>query len=147
MKDMNTEKKLRVACIGMQFGMSHVEGAMAYGAQIAAICDCNAEHLCAAGERYGIPEEKRFTDYRDLLDDPDIDAVTVAVPDQMHREISCNMLRAGKHVLCEKPLALRREDVRAIIDAADASGRTFMVGQICRFNCATHGAPIRTATA
>lgn len=130
---MNVEKKLRVACIGMQFGMSHVEGAMACGAEVAAICDNDAEHLRAAGERYGIPEEKRFLDYHDFLDDTSIDAVTIAVPDQQHRKISCDMLRAGKHVLCEKPLALKREDVRAIIDAADASGRMFMVGQICRF--------------
>ena len=127
------EKKLNVACIGMRFGMSHIEGAMQYGAQIAAICDCNEENLRNAGERYGIPEEKRFTDYRDLLDRNDIDVVTVAVPDQQHREISCAMLRAGKHVLCEKPLALRREDVRAIVAAEDASGSKFMVGQICRF--------------
>ena len=130
---MNQEKKLTVACIGMRFGMSHVEGAMACGAEIAAICDSNEENLRAAGERYGIAEDRRFTDYRDLLQNKAIDAVTVAVPDQQHREISCAMLRAGKHVLCEKPLALTREDVRAIIAAADASGCTFMVGQICRF--------------
>lgn len=131
---MNTMNgKLNVACIGMRFGMSHVEGAMQYGAHIAAICDSDAEHLRAAGERYAIPEEKRFADYHDLLDRDDIDVVTVAVPDQQHREISCAMLRAGKHVLCEKPLALTREDVQAIIDAQDASGRKFMVGQICRF--------------
>ncbi len=130
---MNQEKKLTVACIGMRFGMSHVEGAMACGAEIAAICDSNEENLRAAGERYGIAEDRRFTDYRNLLQNKAIDAVTVAVPDQQHREISCAMLRAGKHVLCEKPLALTREDVRAIIAAADASGCTFMVGQICRF--------------
>lgn len=130
---METGKKLNVACIGLRFGMSHIEGAMQYGANIAAICDCSEENLRAAGERYAIPEEKRFTDYRDLLGRTDIDVVTVAVPDQMHREISCAMLRAGKHVLCEKPLALTREDVRAIVEAEDASGCKFMVGQICRF--------------
>ena len=127
------KQKLRVANIGMKFGMSHVEGAMAYGAEIAAICDCNEENLRFAGERYGIPEEKRFTDYRDIVNDPTIDAVTVAVPDQLHCRISCEMLRAGKHVLCEKPLALTREDTDAIIKAADESDAKFMVGQICRF--------------
>ena len=125
--------KLRVANIGMKFGMSHVEGAMAYGAEIAAICDCNEENLRFAGERYGIPAKKRLTDYRDIVNDPTIDAVTVAVPDQLHRQISCEMLRAGKHVLCEKPLALTREDTDAIIKAADESDAKFMVGQICRF--------------
>ena len=127
------EKKLRVANIGMKFGMSHVEGAMAYGAEIAAICDCSEENLRFAGERYGIPEDRRHIDYRDIVNDPTIDVVTVAVPDQLHRQISCELLNAGKHVLCEKPLALTREDTDAIIKAADESGAKFMVGQICRF--------------
>ncbi len=127
------EKKLRVANIGMKFGMSHVEGAMGCGAEIAAICDSNEENLRFAGERYGIPEEKRFTDYTDILNDKDIDVVTVAIPDQQHKKVSCDFLRAGKHVLCEKPLALTREDIEEIVRVADESGSKFMVGQICRF--------------
>ena len=127
------EKKLRVANIGMQFGMSHVEGAMQYGAEIAAICDCNEDNLRAAGERYGIPEDRRMTDYMNSVRDPSIDVVTVAVPDQQHAKLSCDLLRAGKHVLCEKPLALTREDVTEIIRTADAADAKFMVGQICRF--------------
>ncbi len=127
------ENKIVAAHIGMKFGMSHVEGAMHYGAEIAAICDCDAEALRFAGERYGIPEEKRFTDYKELLRDPRINAVTVAVPDQLHKQISCEMLRAGKNVLCEKPLALTREDTEQIIRTADETGSKFMVGQICRF--------------
>ena len=127
------KKKLNVAVIGLQFGMSHIEGAMAYGAEIAAICDCNAEHLRFAGERYGIPEEKRFLDYREIANDPAIDVAAVAVPDQLHRQLACDLLRAGKHVLCEKPLALTRADAEAMVKAADASGRMLMVGQICRY--------------
>ena len=124
---------LKVANIGMKFGMSHIEGAMSCGAEIAAICDSDEENLRFAGERYNIPEDRRFTDYREIAANPDIDAVTVAVPDQLHKQISCDMLRAGKHVLCEKPLALTREDINEIIKTADESGRKFMVGQICRF--------------
>ncbi len=125
-------KKLKVANIGMQFGMSHVEGAMQYGAEIAALCDSNEKNLQFAGERYNIPAEKRFADYKDLLN-ADIDVVTVAVPDQLHCQLSCEFLRAGKHVLCEKPLALTREDLQEIIKAEDESDAKFMVGQICRF--------------
>ena len=125
--------KLRVAVIGLRFGMAHIEGAMGCGAEIAAICDVSREHLDFAGERYDIPVEKRFTDYRELLAREDIDAAIVAVPDQQHRELSCAFLRAGKHVLCEKPMALTLSDVRAMIRAADGSGRQLMVGQICRF--------------
>ncbi len=127
------KKQLKVANIGMKFGMSHVEGAMSYGAEIAALCDSNEENLRFAGERYSIPRERWFTDYNDIVNNKDIDVATVAVPDQLHKRISCDLLRAGKHVLCEKPLALTREDLREIIKTADESGCVFMVGQICRF--------------
>ena len=127
------KKKLSVANIGMKFGMSHIEGAMSYGAEIAAICDTNEENLRFAGERYGIPEEKWVTDYMDVVNNKDIDVVTVAIPDQQHKKVACDLLRAGKNVLCEKPLALTREDIEEIIKAADESNAKFMVGQICRF--------------
>lgn len=126
-------KKLVVANIGMKFGMSHIEGAMSYDAEIAAICDTNEENLRAAGERYGIPEEKRCTDYMDIANNKEIDVVTVAIPDQEHVKVSCDLLRAGKHVLCEKPLALTREDIEEMVRVADESDSKFMVGQICRF--------------
>lgn len=129
----NAERKIRSAHIGMKFGMSHIEGAMSYGADIAAICDSDPENLRFAGERYGIPEEKRFTDYRDITGMDDIDIVTVAVPDQLHCRISCELMRAGKNVLCEKPLALKREDCEEIIRVQRETGMKFMVGQICRF--------------
>lgn len=127
------EKKLVVANIGMKFGMSHVEGAMSYGAEIAAICDCNEENLRFAGERYNIPEEKWVTDYMDIVNNKEINVVTVAIPDQQHKKVACDLLRSGKHVLCEKPLALTREDIEEIVKVADESGCKFMVGQICRF--------------
>lgn len=127
------ENKLVVANIGMKFGMCHLEGAMSYGAEIAAICDSDEDNLRAAGERYGIPEEKRFTDYMDIVNNKDINVVTVAIPDQQHVKVSCDLLRAGKHVLCEKPLALTREDIEEMVRVAKECDRKFMVGQICRF--------------
>lgn len=127
------KNKISVANIGMKFGMSHVEGAMSCDAEIAAICDRNEENLRFAGERYNIPEEKRYIDYTELLNDENIDVVTVAIPDQQHKKVSCDFLRAGKHVLCEKPLALTREDIEEIVRVADESDAKFMVGQICRF--------------
>lgn len=127
------KQKLKVANIGLKFGMSHVEGAMSCGAEITAICDSNEENLRFAGERYGISEDKRYTDYMDIVKNPDIQVATVAVPDQQHVKLSCDLLRAGKHVLCEKPLALTREDLCEIVRVADESQAKFMVGQICRF--------------
>lgn len=127
-------KKLVVGNIGMMFGMAHVEGAMACeDAEIALICDMNEETLRKAGEKYNIPVEKQCTDYHDIINNKDINVVSVAIPDQQHRGVVCELLNAGKHVLCEKPLALTREDISAICKAADESGCKFMVGQICRF--------------
>lgn len=129
------KKKLKVANIGMKFGMSHIEGALSYGegAEIVLICDSDEENLRFAGERYSIGEEKRVTDYMDIVNNDEVDVVSVAVPDQLHKQISCDLLKAGKHVLCEKPLALTREDLIDIIKAEDESEAKFMVGQICRF--------------
>ena len=127
------DKKLRVANIGMKFGMSHVEGALACGADIVAICDSNEENLRFAGERYGIPEDRWITDYNDIINNESIDVATVAIPDQQHVKVSCDLLRAGKHVLCEKPLALTREDIEEMVRVSDECEAKFMVGQICRF--------------
>lgn len=127
------DKKLVVANIGMQFGRAHIEGALSCGAEIGAICDCDKEALSFAGEKYNIPEDRRYTDYHDLLNKEDIDIVTVAIPDQLHKDVSIDFLKAGKHVLCEKPLALTREDIKAIVEAEKQSDAKFMVGQICRF--------------
>lgn len=127
------EKKLVVANIGMQFGRSHIEGALSQGAEIGAICDLDEEALRYAGEKYNIPEDRWYTDYHDLLNNDDIDIVTVAIPDQLHKQVSIDFLKAGKHVLCEKPLALTREDAEEIVKAQRESDAKFMVGQICRF--------------
>ena len=127
-------KKLVVGNIGMMFGMSHVEGALAHDdAEIALICDCNEENLRHAGERYNIPAEKQCTDYHDIINNKEINVVSVAIPDQQHKQVCVELLRAGKHVLCEKPLVLTREDIEEIVRASDESGAKFMVGQICRF--------------
>ena len=127
------EKKLVFGAIGLMFGNAHLEGALAYGAEVAAICDLNEETLRKSGEKYNIPEEKWTTDYHDLLNNPDINMVSIAIPDQLHRQVACEFLAAGKHVLCEKPLALTREDVEAMVQATEKSDAKFMVGQICRF--------------
>lgn len=126
-------KKAVVANMGMQFGRAHIEGAMSYGAEIGAICDCDEQALSFAGEKYNIPMERCYTDYHDIINNEEINMVTVAIPDQQHRQVVAEMLQAGKHVLCEKPLALTREDITAIVKAANEAKTKFMVGQICRF--------------
>jgi predicted dehydrogenase len=72
-------------------------------------------------------------DWRSIIADAEIDAVDVCLPTDMHREVVLAALAAGKHVLCEKPMALNVADCAEIVAAAAASDRIFMVGQVLRF--------------
>ena len=67
--------------------------------------------------------ERAYGSYEALLEDPDVDAVYISLPNTMHREWSIRSLEAGKHVICEKPFSKRSEDVEAAFDAAESAGR------------------------
>ena len=73
------------------------------------------------------------SDWRSIIADPTIDAVDVCLPTDLHREVVLAALAAGKHVLCEKPMALTTSDCAEMLAAARASGAVFMVGQVLRF--------------
>lgn len=90
-------------------------------AECRAVCDIVEEKARAAGEAYGI--SKVYRDYHDLLRDPEIDVVHICTPHHLHGDMAVEALRAGKHVLCEKPMALKAEDARRMIEARDASGK------------------------
>ena len=70
--------------------------------------------------------ERAYDSYQALLDDPDIDAVYISLPNSLHLEWTGRALRAGKHVLCEKPLSRRVSDVRAAFDLAERHDRLLM---------------------
>ena len=130
---MNMEK-LVVGVIGLGMGALHLKGAIEGGAEIALICDTNPEKLAKTGEEYGIPEEKRTENWLDIVNNKEINTVIIATPDQQHREQIEALLEAGKHIMCEKPLALTRDDIDAIVKAVKAHPECkFMIGQICRF--------------
>ena len=128
------DKKLKAAVIGLGMGRSHANAILQHPeAELYAICDIDPDILSSTGQELGIPESRQFTDWRDLLKIDALNVVLIVTPDQLHREMCEAFLAAGLHVMCEKPLALRRDDLRAIVSAADRSGSKFMVGQICRF--------------
>jgi predicted dehydrogenase len=79
------------------------------------------------------PETNWYYDWRQLLSDPNVDAVDICLPTHLHKQVVLSALERGKHVLCEKPMALTASDCNQILDAANKSGRVFMVGQILRF--------------
>jgi predicted dehydrogenase len=101
-------------------------------ARLAGICDKNSALLQERCEAFRVPFAT--TDYRELLANPDIAAVSVVTPDFLHREIAIAACEAGKHVLLEKPMATSVEDARAIADAAHAHGVTVMVDFHNRWN-------------
>lgn len=122
---------LEVGVIGLRMGASHMA---AYhdnpNTKVTIVCDVDETRAKQVAEEHGVP--KATTRYEDLLAE-NVDIVSVASPDQFHREHCVAALRAGKHVLCEKPLALTMEDVEAIVRAADEAKSLFMIGQVCRF--------------
>ena len=127
-------EKIVVGVIGLGMGKRHLEGAIKYGAEVGLICDINPERLAEVGEAQNVPPEKRTTDYMDIINSKEINTVIIATPDQIHREEVVACLESGKHVMCEKPLALTREDIVAIVKAVEAHPECkFMIGQIARF--------------
>lgn len=76
---------------------------------------------------------KAYRAYKEMLADPEIDAVDICAPTFMHRELSVLALRAGKHVICEKPMARFVADATAIVEAAGKAGRIFMPAMCLRF--------------
>ena len=127
-------EKLVIGVIGLGMGAHHLKGAINYGAEIGMICDVNPDRLKEVGEETNIPEERRTTDYHDIVNNKEINAVLIATPDQQHRVQVEECLAAGKHIMCEKPLALTRDDLVAMVNAVKAHPECkFMIGQICRF--------------
>ena len=98
---------------------------------IKAIADLNEKQAKTAAENYEIPDV--YTDYKELLSDQEIDAVSICTPTFTHKQIVLDALKAGKHVLCEKPPALNAEEVRECRNAQKESGKVLMFGLVCRF--------------
>ncbi|MGQ7887899.1 Gfo/Idh/MocA family protein [Paenibacillus sp. WC2504] len=99
--------------------------------ELYAICDLNEERAKAKAEKYGI--NRVFTDYKELLADSAIDAVSICTWNNSHAPISIAALEAGKHVLTEKPLCKTVEEALAVEKAVHRSGKTLQVGFVRRY--------------
>lgn len=102
------------------------------GARMAALCDPVPEALAAAKDELGV--ERGYTDYRDALADPDIDAVVVVTPTALHRDVVVAAAGAGKHVLCEKPMATSLAECDEMIAACERAGVVLQLGFMRRFD-------------
>jgi UDP-N-acetylglucosamine 3-dehydrogenase len=131
---MNNSKPIRWGVIGLGwFGEVHADNlAEMPDIELTALCTRRPERLAEIADRLGV--EKRYTDYHQLLADPDVDSVSVTTHFYDHRQITIDALRAGKHVLLEKPMAPTVADCDQILKAAEEARGLFMVGHICRFD-------------
>ncbi|TMC70340.1 MAG: Gfo/Idh/MocA family oxidoreductase [Chloroflexi bacterium] len=127
-------KTVRVGVIGAGYwGPNIVRNLLdAPGAEAAAVADLSPERLDAIRKRF--PSVRVTTDYRELIDDPTIDAICVVTPVGTHRKLAEEAFAAGKHVFVEKPLAHTVSDAEAIVRASDRAGKTLMVGHTFVYN-------------
>jgi predicted dehydrogenase len=95
------------------------------GSHVVAVSDLNSQRLAEVRGRY--PSVKTTTDYRELLSDTSIDAVVIATPVRTHFDLAFQALRAGKHVMVEKPMAESSAQALQLIEAAERYGRVLMV--------------------
>jgi predicted dehydrogenase len=130
---VNTMERVRVGVIGVgAFGESHVA---AYSAlpyvTVAAVCDARAARAQEIAVRYGVPTW--YTDYRDLIHDTALNAVSITTPEDAHLVPTLAAIAAGKHVLVEKPIATRLAEAEQMVSAARDAGVYLMPGHILRF--------------
>jgi len=102
------------------------------GAEAVAVADLSPDRLDAIRKRF--PAVRVTTDYRELVDDPSIDAICIVTPVNTHRKLAEEAFAAGKHVFVEKPLAKTVSDAEAIVRAGERAGKTLMVGHTFVYN-------------
>ena len=90
-------------------------------AKIVALCDINEEALMLSAQKTGVDSSKCYTNYRDLIADPDVDAIEICTPNYLHAGMAIDVLKAGKPVNLEKPVALNYEEALTISKAEDQS--------------------------
>lgn len=101
--------------------------------ELAAFCDIVEERAEEAKQKYGSSDAKVYADYRELLQDETLDIVHVLTPNNSHAEISIAALEAGKHVMCEKPMAKTAADAKLMLEAAERTGKKLTIGYNNRF--------------
>jgi len=126
-------KRVRVGVIGAgAIGPAHINGfRQASGAELTAVCDVDKARAEAAAAEFAVSHV--YTDYRKMLADGVVDAVSVCTPNNTHMRITIDALAAGKHVLCEKPLAMNGRQARRMVEAARRARRILMTGQCMRY--------------
>ncbi len=100
--------------------------------QIVAVCDLIEERAVKAAKDFGTPDCKVFTDYKELLKIDEIEVIHVCTPNRSHSFISIDAMEAGKHVMCEKPMAINAEEAKKMLDASKRTGKKLTIGYQAR---------------
>ncbi len=123
-----SDRNVRVAMIGLGFGAEFLPIYQDHPhAEVAAICRRNETELNKLGDRLGI--EKRYTDYDEVLADPDVDFVHINSPIPDHAWMSLAALDAGKHVMCTVPMATTIDECRKIVKKVQETGLKYMMAE------------------
>lgn len=136
--------RIGIAGIGFMGMIHYLASAKLRGARVTAICTRDPKKLAGdwrgirgnfgpAGTRLDLGNLKRYARFEDLCADPDIDLIDICTPTHLHPDMARAALRAGKHVLVEKAIALTRKDADAMLQAAAKSGRLLMVAHVLPF--------------
>ncbi len=131
---MAKDKPVRWGIIGLGFfGEVHAETIAGMpDIELVALCTRRSDRLAQLGNRFNV--SRCYTDYRKLLEDPEVEAVSITTHVYDHCAIAIDALAAGKHVLLEKPMAATVVECDRILEAARSAEGFFMVGHICRFD-------------
>lgn len=140
MKINRRKSHFNVAVIGAGgIGQDHLASFRLHpSARVVALAEVSPGRGREAAERFSVPE--LVTDYKTLLGRPDIDVISIALPNYLHARVALDALRAGKHVMLDKPMATNARDAAKLVAEARKRGVLFMVGQNFRFNTETQTA-------
>lgn len=122
--------KVKVGVIGSQFQADiHVASIQQLGseAEVVAIASPTPGHADELAKRYGV--SRTYTDYREMLRDPEIEMVTITAPNRLHCQMTLDIAKSGKHVVCEKPLCMTMEEADLMIDACQEAGVLLMYAE------------------
>ena len=115
--------KVKVGIVGSRFQADCIAGSVKMipdEAEVVAVASPSKGHAADFAKRHGVPQA--YTDYRELLKDPAVELVSVTAPNHLHAQITIDAARAGKHVVCEKPLCITLEEADEMIDACRRAG-------------------------
>ena len=122
-----------IGCGGIANGKHMPALAAIEGCEMVAFCDIIVERAQAAAEKFGVEGAKVYEDYKELLKDETIDIVHVCTPNRSHSFITVDALEAGKHVMCEKPMAINSAEAQKMLDAAARTGNKLTIGYQNRY--------------